>query len=125
MEVVDFGVCSLQVLKGNIVRIVLKKEQEIGADVARAMFEYLQKINLRAFKTMVITEEDVVILPSAREWMSDPARVSRSSADAFVVDSLPKRLIINFYIKHNKPSVPSRTFSSEEKALTWLRSQEF
>lgn len=122
---VDFGVCSLEVLEGNIVRIVLKKEQEIGADVARAMFEYLQEINLIPFKTMVITEEDVLILPSAREWMSDPSRVSRSSADAFVVDSLPKRLIINFYIKHNKPTVPSRTFSSEEKALAWLRSQEF
>lgn len=122
---VDFGVCSLEVLEGNIVRIVLKKEQEIGADVARTMFEYLQEINLIPFKTMVITEEDVLILPSAREWMSDPSRVSRSSADAFVVDSLPKRLIINFYIKYNKPTVPSRTFTSEEKALAWLRSQAF
>jgi hypothetical protein len=121
--VVDFGVCSLEVLEENIVKIVLKKEQEIGADVARKMFEYLQEIDLRFFKLMVIVEEDVQILPSAREWMSDPSRVSRSSADAFVVDSLPKRLIINFYIKHNKPSVPSRSFSSEEKALKWLRSK--
>lgn len=123
--VVDFGVCSLEVLEENIVKIVLKKEQEIGAGVARAMFEYLQEIDLRSFKLMIITEEDVQILPSAREWMSDPSRVSRSSADAFVVDSLPKRLIVNFYIKHNKPSVPSRSFSSEEKALKWLRSQVF
>ena len=119
----DFGETSIEILDEHVVRVVLKREQEIGVEVAQYLHDYLQEKGVKVFKTLTIIEDDVVILPSAKKWMSDPERISRSRADAFVLDSLAKRLIINFYIKHNKPKVPTMTFSSEKKALTWLRQQ--
>lgn len=119
----DFGETSIEILDEHVVRVVLKREQEIGAEVAQYLHDYLQEKGVKVFKTLTIIEDDVVILPSAKKWMSDPERISRSRADAFVLDSLAKRLIINFYIKHNKPKVPTMTFSSEQEALTWLRQQ--
>ena len=119
----DFGETSIEILDEHVVRVVLKREQEIGVEVAQYLHDYLQEKGVKVFKTLTIIEDDVVILPSAKKWMSDPERISRSRADAFVLDSLAKRLIVNFYIKHNKPKVPTMTFSSEKKALTWLRQQ--
>ena len=34
--------------------------------------------------------------------------------------SLPAKLIGNFFIKFNKPPIPTKLFKSEAKALTWL-----
>ncbi len=34
--------------------------------------------------------------------------------------SLPATIIGNFYIKFNKPNVPTKLFRSKEKALSWL-----
>ncbi|MBL4593591.1 MAG: hypothetical protein JKX68_07230, partial [Flavobacteriales bacterium] len=34
--------------------------------------------------------------------------------------SLPATIIGNFFIKFNKPAVPTKLFKSEEKALAWL-----
>jgi len=120
----DFEQTSIEILDEHIVRVVLKREQEIGVEVAQYLHDFLQEIGLKVFKTLIVLEDDVVILPSAKKWMSDPNRNSRSKADAFVLDSLAKRLIINFCIKHNKPKVPTMTFSSEQEALVWLRQQK-
>lgn len=120
----DFRQTSIEILDQNIVRVVLKREQEIGVEVAQYLHDFLQEIGLRVFKTLIVLEDDVVILPSAKKWMSDPQRNTRSKADAFVLDSLAKRLIVNFYIKQNKPKVPTMTFLAESDALLWLKQQE-
>jgi hypothetical protein len=43
------------------------------------------------------------------------------SADAFVIYSLPQKLVGNFYLKVNKPPVPTRFFKTPEEAIRWLR----
>lgn len=41
-------------------------------------------------------------------------------ADAFIVNTLAMRLIVNFYMTFNKPSVPTRTFNDPELAKQWI-----
>jgi hypothetical protein len=43
-----------------------------------------------------------------------------SIASAMIITSTANKLIGNFYINVNKPSIPTRIFSSEEKAIEWL-----
>ncbi|MDB4533880.1 hypothetical protein N9242_03340 [Vicingaceae bacterium] len=46
-----------------------------------------------------------------------------SSAMAILVGtSMSARIIGNFFIKFNKPFVPTKLFNSEEKAIEWLNS---
>lgn len=45
-------------------------------------------------------------------------------ADAFVISSLAQKIIANFYMKVNKPYVPTRFFSNEEDAVNWLKEQK-
>lgn len=45
-------------------------------------------------------------------------------ADAFVINSLPQKLVANFYMNFHKPFVPTRFFNSKSEALAWLRNLE-
>ncbi|MFN8116136.1 MAG: hypothetical protein U0W65_08485 [Bacteroidia bacterium] len=45
-------------------------------------------------------------------------------ADAFIVNSLPMRLLVNFFITFNKPKIPSKMFNNEESALAWINSMK-
>lgn len=42
-------------------------------------------------------------------------------ADAFVISSMPQAIVGNFYLKFNKPCVPTRFFFSEQEAEEWLK----
>ena len=42
-------------------------------------------------------------------------------ADAFLVKSLAQRLMANFYIRFDKPKLPTRFFDSKEEAEEWLK----
>lgn len=46
------------------------------------------------------------------------------SAVAMVISSLAQAIIANFFIKFHKPTVPTRFFTSEEKAVEWLKNFE-
>ena len=43
-------------------------------------------------------------------------------ADAIIVSNLAQKILINFYLKFNKPPKPSQAFNSEEQAINWLLS---
>ena len=42
-------------------------------------------------------------------------------ADAFVISSLAQKIIANFYMKVNKPFVPTKFFNNESDAINWLK----
>ena len=43
-------------------------------------------------------------------------------ADAFVLHSSPQRILANFYMKIQRPYVPTAFFETVEEAETWLKS---
>lgn len=42
-------------------------------------------------------------------------------AEAFVITSLPQRLLGNFYLNNFKPIVPAKVFTDKEEAVKWLK----
>jgi hypothetical protein len=62
------------------------------------------------------------IEPEAREYLRsgilDPTRI----ATAVVIDRLATKLLVNFFIRFNKPKTPMKMFTCEVQALKWLRS---
>ena len=43
-----------------------------------------------------------------------------SCADAYVLKSLAQKIIANFYIRLNKPKIPTNFFTDEDSAIEWL-----
>jgi hypothetical protein len=57
----------------------------------------------------------------ARVFMASEESLQYSLCEAFLLNSLPQRMLINFYIRVNKPLAPPRAFSSKSEALDWLK----
>jgi hypothetical protein len=57
----------------------------------------------------------------AREYMASPEATMYSSAEAFVITSLGHKILANFYLKVNKPGVPTRFFNDIRLAEEWLK----
>ena len=60
--------------------------------------------------------------PEARDFYSESDYSKYRYADAFIVNSLPMRLLVNFFIIFNKPKIPTKMFNNRESALTWIHS---
>lgn len=57
----------------------------------------------------------------AREFSSTEEGLMYSLAEAYVFDSLPHRIIGDFYLKVNKPSALTKFFKTKKEAEVWLK----
>jgi hypothetical protein len=64
---------------------------------------------------------NIDISSEARKYGSKPEIQENLIAQAVLVNSLATRIAGNFYIRFNKPQKPTRIFTNEEDALSWLR----
>lgn len=56
-----------------------------------------------------------------REFYAQPKLAEHISAMAILIESLPGRLLGNFFIKFNNPPYPVKVFNSEQEAICWLK----
>lgn len=55
-----------------------------------------------------------------RVFASSPEGVKYTLANALLIDSLPKKILFNFFVKFNKPIAPTKGFTTKEDAFNWL-----
>ena len=90
----------------------------------RVINTHLGELNEGNAMLILITAEEVTQFDdSARVFSASEEGSKYSLAEAFVVKSLSQRLIANFYVKVNKPPIPSKVFNSEKEAIKWLESK--
>lgn len=59
--------------------------------------------------------------PEAKELLAGKEYSALRKAVAFVSNSLATKLIIEAFIRFNKPQSPSKTFACEQEAIAWLK----
>ena len=69
---------------------------------------------------LVVADQYSDIESDAREFMASFEATQFSSAEGYVLRSLGHKILGNFYLKVNKPGVPTRFFNEETDALQWL-----
>ncbi len=68
-----------------------------------------------------IANDYVQVTEQARDYGSSEEGLRYSAAEAFVIKSLAHKLLANFYLKVNKPSVPTKFFGKKKDAENWLK----
>lgn len=61
------------------------------------------------------------IAPDARSWGASKEATRFAVAEAYVLKSLAQKLLANFYIKFDKPEVPTKFFKTIPEAEEWLK----
>lgn len=81
---------------------------------------YEDLLEAKKYPLLHVVNEYVIIDKEAREFGSSEAGLKFSKAEAFVINSFPHKLLANFYLKVNKPQVPTRFFENKQDAINWL-----
>jgi hypothetical protein len=57
-----------------------------------------------------------------RNWAAETSGNHYTIVDAIVISNIAQKIIANFYLSFNKPKMPTKIFTSNEKALEWILS---
>lgn len=105
----------------GIVEIQVYENAEIGEKECREIMDaYERMLEPRKYPLLHVVGNYVTMDKEAREFSSSEEGLRFSKAEAFVINSLPHKILANFYMKMNKPTVPTKFFGTQQEAVAWL-----
>ena len=112
-------------------KIVMRTDGILQVDFAdELLLDVPQCKELLGFYSEIIEGRKVPILhvlgrymnvtKEARDFGASKEGLKYSLVEAYVIDSLAHKILANFYMKFNKPPVPTQFFKAKEEAELWL-----
>jgi len=118
----DFPDVNLKRKSNDIVYVTFKDNCNLDIPLQTRLLDYYFEItDGKLMHFIFLAAENVTITKEARDNAVKIEDQSMLGASAVVVDSLPYKLIANFYLKFNKPKRPYKVFGKEEEAVKWLK----
>jgi hypothetical protein len=106
--------------RSRILRMKLLEDASIEVEDAIQNYEAALSLTKGEKHLLLVDAQANVYISKETRVYSAQSKPNSPLAMALVVNSTANRLIGNFYINFNKPKVPTKLFSTEEKALKWL-----
>lgn len=109
-------------IENNILIMRAKQDANFTLEVTIEGIEARKKLlEGRKFPVLIDMRLMFQVAEEAREYSATKETTELYLAMAILSGkSLPAKLIGNFFIKFNKPPIPTKMFKSEKKALAWL-----
>jgi hypothetical protein len=115
VQLLEIGIIRIEMLNGHIIDL----EESVQINIAEGE---LLGGKLASGLVLMVAENTAQFTNAAREFSASKEGLRFSIAEALVVKNLAQRIIVNFYIKINNPSVPNKAFDNEDEAIEWLLS---
>ena len=80
----------------------------------------VELVGIEKHPILVDASELINITSKAREKVKELEPISPTLVRAFVTKSVGHKLLINFFLRVNKPYVQNKVFSNYEEAANWL-----
>lgn len=121
-NIVEIECALLELRHDGILHIHIKNEDTFEIDDSRALVEARVEL-VGERKTPIVYTATKFVIPSkeVREFVATESRSTNVLADAFVINSLPQRLMATMFVTINKPVRPTRIFYHFDDALDWAR----
>ena len=104
----------------NLLTIRITKDANITLNDVKNHFEVVKRL-VGENKPLVLSDirSSFTISKEARKFAA--FQYAGRKATAIVSNKFISKIFANLYIYINRPSTPTRLFTTEEKALTWLK----
>ena len=115
---------SAELIEKNVLLVKVKKFEELSVDDYIEIQRWVQSYRKNS-KIISLLEFGVGSSSTreAREYGSSPEGNTLSKGAAIVVKNIGQRLLADYYLKYNKPALPTKIFSKREKALSWIEKE--
>ena len=109
-------------LPDGIIHIHFKEQTEITLnDAVLAVVEMGEISKGKKLPVFIDVGEFCTIDSEVRAFSASKESNIYTMADAIAYTSLGQKLVANFYLKKNNPTVPTKVFSEKKEAVKWLK----
>ncbi|MDG1477554.1 MAG: hypothetical protein P8Q14_10445 [Vicingaceae bacterium] len=124
MEKIELNKLTIELLAPDLLLLTLKE----GITIEKEDVLEVKKHNLAITKgnnyaIVFDSGHFTSVSKQARELMTSAEIENKRIASAFVINSLSQKILGNFYLKVNKPNVPTKLFSDKGKAIIWIKEE--
>lgn len=104
-----------QILIGEI------KSELVDLEVAKSAVKFrLEKFGDKFYPFLINIKTVKHVTKEAREYLASKDGCEKVSASAILINSAIASMVGNFFIKINKPLVPTKLFTDKTLAIQWL-----
>ncbi|PCH67257.1 MAG: hypothetical protein COC01_06255 [Bacteroidetes bacterium] len=114
---------STHLREDGIIHFTAKKDCREDLESAKENIEVIRKIAGNQIRPLLVDLRGYVSqTKESRDYYASDEMANYFSYVALIIDNSISGVIGNFYMGINKPIIPTRLFTSEEKAIEWLKS---
>lgn len=122
IDKVEFNKTSIALRSDGIMMVEVKAFEEVDVVLVKKIVNSIERIGEgKRYPLLIILGEHTLPNADARAYVATPESDPYAIAEAYVIHSFTQKLVANVYTSFNKPFRPTKFFSSEEKAVEWLK----
>ena len=121
MKKISIHSADIFIERGDLIKVTLFDNIDFEKKDAIELLQAFTDLTAgNKYYMLTITNDNFTATSEVREYVAENIISTGIIANAICIKSLPIRLIINAYVKFNKPSIPTKTFNTEDVALEWI-----
>ena len=122
MKIIELETARIQLREDGIMHIHIKEGREMHLNDAIQVIEAVGKLgNKQKYPVLIDCGEFATIDKEVRIFSASKKANIYTLAEAIAYHSFAHKLLINFYVDYNKPTIETKVFSNNEEAITWLQ----
>ena len=122
MKIIELETARIQLREDGIMHIHIKEGREMHLNDAIQVVEAIGKLgNKQKVPVLIDCGEFATIDKEVRMFSASEKANVYTLAEAVAYHSFAHKLLIDFYVDYNKPSIETKVFSSNEEAVDWLK----
>jgi hypothetical protein len=122
MKTIDLKAVRIDLRDDGILHIHIKAFAELKMAEAQEALKAMRLIgDGQKYPVLIDAGEFAHIDPDVRVFSASEEGNIYTIADAIAYHSLAQKMLANFYVVHNKPVVPTKTFAENDQAIAWLK----
>ena len=123
LQKVEFDDVVYSLYENRIFHVCFPKMKRVTMEHIEVGNKFMERYGDGRYYNIFELSSFVDVDPEVRSWAADSEGNSYTHTDAIIIESLPQKIISDFYLKFNKPIRPTKVFYSLEKAANWTFEQ--
>lgn len=109
------------VFENNVLLVTMKEDCTVTVkEMEHLLKTAVSLVGFKKYYAVIDTRANASISSDVSEYYSKSEYSKYRLADAFIINSLAMRLLVNFYISFNKPEILTKTFTDADPAIQWI-----
>lgn len=121
MQKITTRIAEISYYKDRILRIEFPIDAYVELEDTIEIHEACEFLTKgKKYLKLIVAKGTLISSKATRSYRATLKENDGRIAEALVYKSYGNKIVFNFYLTFHKPSVPTKLFSTEEKAIEWL-----